>query len=103
MNYYEIPINIHAMIEEKIYYLCYSRISKNTIRGYDQDDLAQELRIHIYKKLEKHVLNSYKNPKGWIVTCMKRKLTDIWRKQQRSKDAFMRCDICDLVDRDQED
>lgn len=99
MSRYELlPQEIHLIVEKKIYYLCYSRESKYKIPGYDQDDLAQELRAHIYRKLEKYDLDESKNPAGWIVTCMKRQLIDLWRKSQRSKDVYNHCEICSLFD-----
>lgn len=54
------------------------------IHGYTCDDLAQELRLHIWKNLHKY--NPYKsNLKTWANNVMRNKLIDLDRGQTKTQ------------------
>lgn len=89
-------------IEEVVYYLSYSNKSKRNIPGYEPDDIAQELVIKIHKEFTKGfpTFDRSKKIKPYITAMCKFHLINLWHKQQRSNDAYDKCDICELTDWD---
>lgn len=91
------------LIEKKIYY----NVKQTHIKGFEFDDLCQELRMRIYPKIEEIIdsLDTLKNPEGYIATLVKWRLKDIWRKYSKSEDVYYspNCQICSILPNDQDD
>ena len=79
------------LVENSIYYYCFSNWSKYKIPGYDQEDLAQELLIKAVKAIPKYDPDKKFMP--WINTVLKRQLITMWRKQNQSRDVYNKCEI----------
>ena len=59
------------------------------IKGMDFDDVAQELRYHLWKKMHKY--NPYRgSPRTWSWRVMRNKLTDMSRKRLDWLDIALR-------------
>lgn len=52
------------------------------IPNMEWQDIAQELRIHLWLKEKNHIPNNYHN---WAYICCHKKIIDLWKYQVRQK------------------
>lgn len=87
-------------VEEQIYYFCYSNKSGYKIKGYEPDDLAQELFLKTLKIFAGGKYNPNKPFTPFLSTAYKRYLIDLWRKVERSKDMYDKLDKLEIRESD---
>lgn len=74
------------MVEPDIFY----KAAMSNIRGMDSDDIAQELRLHIWKKIHRGRYDPRKAGfRAWAKRVIANKIKDLHRKTQRvGRDAL---------------
>lgn len=88
---------IYLIIEKKIWWNCLCYKTRYNVTGLEPEDLAQEVRMRVYKNIDKLVdnIDKKKNPEGYISTLVKWRIADVFKKYSKSEDVYYssKCEV----------